>query len=202
MEGIMRFDRIAGKMKSVTPHIALLRGINVGGRNRIPMAELRALAASLGWKEVRTYIQSGNLIFAADGPAAKLEAELEAAIARDFGLAIPVLVRSVAEWNAYAGDDPFPEAVSTEPHLVMLALSKRALAEGAEDALRARAADGEVIVRAGVALWVHFQGGVARSKLSPALLDRLAGSPVTMRNWLTVQKLRELAEEGGEARAV
>jgi uncharacterized protein (DUF1697 family) len=171
--------------------IALLRGINVGGRNMIPMAELRSLCAGLGWAGTQTYIQSGNLIARAAGEPAALESELEQAILQHFRLAIPVIIRSAEAWSEYATSAPFPDAAA-EPKLVMLALSKLPPHEDAVAELRRRAADGERVIRVGDALWVHFQGRVARSKLSPAVFDRVVGSPVTMRNWRTVQKLREL----------
>jgi uncharacterized protein (DUF1697 family) len=80
----------------------------------------------------------------------------------------------------------------------MLALSKAAPKSDAVKGLRERAANGERVIRVGDALWIHFRSGVARSKLSPALLDRLAGSPVTTRNWRTVLKLDELARQAIE----
>lgn len=76
--------------------IALLRGINVGGHTKIPMAELRELCGELGWEGMRTYIQSGNIVFDAAGPGGALEARLAEAIAGGFGLDIPVIVRAVA----------------------------------------------------------------------------------------------------------
>lgn len=173
--------------------IALLRGINVGGRNMIPMPELRALCAGLGWGDVQTYIQSGNLLFRAGAEAARLEADLERAIERRFGPAIPVLVRAAAEWPDYVAGNPFPEASRSEPNLVMLALSKAPPERDAVERLTERAAGGERIARVHDALWIHYASGSGRSKLSPALLDRLVGSPVTTRNWRTVLKLDELA---------
>jgi uncharacterized protein (DUF1697 family) len=175
--------------------IALLRGINVGGHNRVPMAELRALCTGLGWDDVRSYIQSGNLVLAAGAGPADLEAELERAIEERFGFAIPVVVRAAAHWPAYVAGNPFPEASQREPNRVMLALSKQPPAPHAAKRLGERAADGERIARAGDALWVHFAGGSARSKLTPAVLDRLVGSPVTTRNWRTVLRLAEMARD-------
>lgn len=172
--------------------IALLRGINVGGRNKIPMPELRSLCGSLGWEEIRTYIQSGNLIFKAGDPPAALEVELEQAIKHHFGLSIPVIIRPAGQWATYVAGNPYPQASEREPNLVMLAFSKAQPQAGAVDALRARAEDGERIVQVGDALWIHYAGGSGRSKLSPTLLDRLVGSPVTTRNWRTVLKLNEL----------
>jgi uncharacterized protein (DUF1697 family) len=173
--------------------IALLRGINVSGHNKIPMAELRPMCTELGWGDVQTYIQSGNLVFTAGDAPAALESELERAIERRFGLLIPVIVRAATDWPAYVKSNPFPEACEKEPNAVMLALSKAPPKADAETGLRERATYGERIVRVGDALWIHFSNGVAKSKLSPGLLDRLVGSPVTTRNWRTVLKLGELA---------
>ena len=175
-----------------TRFLALLRGINVGGNNKIPMAELRALSGEIGWKNAQTYIQSGNLIFEAAGTPAALEAELERAIERRFGLSIAVLVRAGAAFPAYAMGNPFLEASGTEPNLVMLLLSKAPPRKEAAAELRKRAASGERIAQVGDAVWIHYAGGVARSKLSPALMDRLVGSTVTARNWRTVLKLGEM----------
>jgi uncharacterized protein (DUF1697 family) len=173
--------------------IALLRGINVGGRNKIPMQELRMLCGSLGWTDVRTYIQSGNVIFRAGSVASALEGELERTIEHELGLSIPVLVRTAADWPVYVRGNPFPDASVTEPNRVMLALSKRPPRCTAVDELRERAEDGEQIARVGDALWFYYAGGAGRSKLSPALVDRLVGSLVTARNWRTVLELGELA---------
>jgi uncharacterized protein (DUF1697 family) len=181
--------------------IALLRGINVGGRNQIAMPALRALCAELGWQAVQSYIQSGNLVFQTEAPAAQLEAQLEQAIAQRFELNIPVIVRSAAAWAAYPPGNPYPDAARDAPHLLMLALSKAPPKQGALAGLRERASNGELLAQIGDALWIHYPSGVARSRLSPALFDRLVGSPVTARNWRTVLKLAELAGTQGHAEA-
>ena len=175
-------------------NIALLRGINVGGRTSIPMAELRALCDGLGWKDVQTYIQSGNIVFEATGAAASLEAQLEEAVGRRFNIAIPVLVRSAKQWHALIAANPFPEAAEAEPNRLMLSLSKRPPAAGAAAAIQERARADEQVEESGGALWIHYPGGAGTSKLTPSLLDRLAGSPVTARNWRTVLKLAEMVE--------
>ena len=90
--------------------IALLRGINVGGHALVPMARLRDICAGLGWNEVETYIQSGNVVFEASGKAAALEAALEKALAGAFGFAPAVIVRSAAQVRALAAANPFPAA--------------------------------------------------------------------------------------------
>ena len=175
--------------------IALLRGINVGGHNRVPMSELRSACEDHGWAGAQTYIQSGNLLLRAPSAPARVEEELERLIERTFGLTIAVIVRTAAEWSASVRRNPFPDASRTEPMAVMLALSKERPRKDAAAELAARAADGERIERAGDDLWIHFARGMGKSKLSPQVLDRLVGSPVTMRNWRTVVTLEEMAVE-------
>lgn len=177
----------------MTTFIALLRGINVGGNKKIAMAELRALCADCGCANVQSYIQSGNLIFTRSGSEAAAEAELERAIAARFGFTVDVLVRDGAKWPALLAGNPFREAALAQPNLVMMALAKRPPQRDAVAALRERARHGERIESAGEALWFHYPQGVAGSRLSPALIDRLVGSPVTARNIRTVHKLAELA---------
>jgi uncharacterized protein (DUF1697 family) len=179
-----------------TLFVALLRGINVGGRNRVPMAELRAACTEVGWGEVRTHVQSGNLVLRAAATAAGVEGELERLVNARFGLVIPVMARSAADWAGLMRGNPFPEASRAEPQKVMLGLAKAPLRTGAVEALRERAAAGERVEAAGEGLWIHFPEGAGTSKLSPALLDRLAGSPVTLRNWRTVVALGEMTGAG------
>ena len=89
--------------------------------------------------------------------------------------------------------NPFPEATDNEPNAVMLALSKAPPKLDAVEMLHERALNGERIIRVGEVLWLYFKNGMAKSKLTPALIDRLVGSPVTMRNWRTVLKLHEMS---------
>lgn len=178
-----------------TTFIALLRGINVGGHNRVPLSALRAACEGHGWTGTQTYIQSGNLLLRAASSPPRLEDDLERLIERTFGLRIAVIVRTAAEWSASIRGNPFPDASRTEPNAVMLALSKAPPRKDAVKELTARAAAGERVERAGDDLWIHFARGMGRSKLSPQVLDRLVGSPVTMRNWRTALKLEELATE-------
>jgi uncharacterized protein (DUF1697 family) len=171
--------------------VALLRAVNVGGR-KLAMAELRALCAELGWSDVATYIQSGNIVFAAGTKPAAAEAQLEKAVAGRFGMEVPAIVRTRAQWRAYVPPRAFGGAARDEPSRLMMILSKRPPDGDAEAALQARATAGERVKRAGDALWVHFPEGLARSKLTPSLIDRLVGSPATARNYRTVVRLREM----------
>lgn len=176
--------------------LALLRGINVGGHRRLPMAQLREVAGELGWSEVSTYIQSGNLLFRAALDAESARDRLETAIAQRFGLEVPCIVRSARCWFEYEAANPMPEVASERPNLLMLALARGHLPADVGDQLQARAAHGERVVQTEEALWIDFGSAVANSKLTPALLDRLVGSPITTRNWRSVLKLADLLREG------
>jgi uncharacterized protein (DUF1697 family) len=171
---------------------ALLRGINVGGHRSVPMAQLRELAAELGWRSVSTYIQSGNLLFNAPMPADAARDQLEIAIAERFGFEVPCIVCSAQCWFDHVTANPMPDVANERPNLLMLALARKPLPADVGDQLQARAAHGERVIQTDGALWIDYASAVAKSKLSPALLDRLAGSPVTTRNWRSVLKLAEL----------
>ena len=106
--------------------VALLRGINVGGHRKVPMADLRELAGEIGFRDVRTYIQSGNLVLAADVGAPDAATQLEGALERRFGFHVDVVARTAVQWARYAAGSPFPEAAEAEPNRVMLLLSKAA----------------------------------------------------------------------------
>jgi len=175
--------------------VALLRAVNLGSHNKLPMAELRILCAEIGWSKVQTYIQSGNIVFEAFGNAPELEAQLEAAIAGRFSIETPVMVRSATAWGKLRGSNPFLEAAEAEPNRLMLLTSKRPPAPGAAEAIQERARDGEKVASSGGAIWIHYPGGSGTSRLSPALVDRLVGSPATARNYRTVVKLDEMLTE-------
>src|SRR6476469_8639107 len=115
--------------------IALLRGINVGGHRKVPMAQLRALAEELGFANVRTYVASGNLVFDGEGTGAALEARLERAIEHRFGFPVDVIVRSAAQWAAHARANPMAEESERHPNQVMMMIGKQPPAQADVDAL-------------------------------------------------------------------
>jgi len=172
--------------------IALLRGVNVGGHNKIPMAELREMCTDMGWLNVATYLQSGNVLFGVDGTMSALEKQLAEAIASRFGHRIHVIVRPAAAWPLYIELNPFPEEAESEPNHVMLVLATQSLAPDAAHQLNKYTASGESVVQRTDSLWIHYPSGSARSKITTALIDRLAGSPVTIRNWRTVLKINDM----------
>lgn len=170
--------------------VALLRAVNVGGR-KLPMAELRALCEEIGWDDVATYIQSGNVVFTVAGETEAIERRLERALAEGFGLDVPVVVRSAVQWATLAAGNPF---ATEPPNRVMLLLSKARPADGAEKAIEGRGRNGERVRRIGDALWFHYPEGAGISRITPSLIDRAVGSPATARNFNTVLKLREMLE--------
>jgi uncharacterized protein (DUF1697 family) len=170
----------------------LLRGINVGGRGKVAMADLRELVASMGYEDVATYVQSGNVVFSAESPDA---AALEAAIADQLGVSPAVVVLSRDELERVVARNPWPEekdgkhlhviftAGPPDAAVVDAALEK---ASGGDDA---RIVDG--------ALYMHTPNGLGRSKLA-AELSRKGPKDGTARNWTTVTKLLAmLKSEGG-----
>ena len=177
----------------MTRMIALLRAVNVGNR-RLPMAGLRDLAAELGFTEARTYVASGNLVFAAAGHDPSVAAaRIEAAITRRYGFKSEVVLRTAAQWAKYAEGSPFPEAEKERSRALHLVVSVKPPAADAVERLQARASVNERIAVKGGAVWIDFAGGLAQSKLTTALLDKCIGSPATARNWNTVLTLHEMA---------
>ena len=189
-------------------HVALLRGINDGGRNKIPMADLREVVTSLGHAGVTTYIQSGNVLFStAETDTAKLAAELESAIAERFGIWASVVVLSRAELAAVLAGNPYPDEpnprlvhvvfLNAEPPKDLLdritAAESAVAAKGSRDTVRAE----------GPALFLHTPDGFGTSELaqlvfkiiSPPAKKQAPGLAATARNWATSTKLLALCEE-------
>lgn len=172
--------------------ILLLRAVNVGGVT-VPMAELKRLAADLGWEAPATLLASGNLVAGSDLPPGRMADQLEAALARQFGRPIDVIARSPAQWAALMAANPFREQSRRAPNRVMAVSLKAPAGAAALTALRALAADAErVEPTPGGDLYIWFAEGAGRSRLAQALGARTLGSPGTARNWNTVLKLAAL----------
>ncbi|MFD4620810.1 DUF1697 domain-containing protein [Streptomyces sp. NPDC058475] len=177
-----------------TRYAALLRGINVGGAKKVPMAELRTLMEGLGYGDVRTYLQSGNAVFCADhGDEDSLAAELAGAIEKHFGFTVGVLVRDHAYLTAVREACPFPAAELEGKQLHATYFS------GPVDAERFASVDPAAFLpeefRLGDrVLYLYAPDGLGRSKLAEALSRPrlLKGVTATSRNWNTVVKLEEL----------
>ena len=185
-------DRAGGEAAS-HPYVALLRGINVGGRNKLPMRELTSMFVEAGCVNVRTYIQSGNVMFRASPSLADgLSARITAAIATSYGYQIPVVSRTAADFASVVGGNPFL-AAGADPsklHVGFLADTPDPARVASLD--RDRSLPDAFEVR-GDEIYLHFPNGVARSKLTNVYFDRTLETVCTIRNWRTVCKLHEMA---------
>ena len=167
-------------------HVLLLRGINVGGKNLLPMKDLARLCAELGGQNVRTYIQSGNVALD-HAHAHTLARDLQALILRDLSLTVPVVARAQAELAGTLAHNPWPDRDVGSLHVAFLADTPGQVA--ALDPMRSP--PDEFHVR-GKDVYLHLPHGVARTKLTNAWLDAQLKTVSTLRNWRTVQTLAEL----------
>ncbi len=168
-------------------HAVLLRGINVGGRNKVPMSELRRLVEAAGGREVATLLQSGNAVFTAPARAGvALGRKLERALASELGVEVDCFVRSAAEWARLVASNPFPAEARRDPaHLLVVALGAPPTAH-AVAALRTAFKGRETVAAAGAHLYAVYPDGIGRSKLTLPLIERTLGVRGTGRNWNTV----------------
>jgi uncharacterized protein (DUF1697 family) len=173
-------------------HVALLRGINVGGRNKVAMKELRSLFASLGHQDVRTYVTSGNVVFTAPSePGVDHAPVIEEAIAAQLALDVSVVMRTPSDLAAVAGRNPFAsEEDPSKVHVVFLRRSATAEAAGGLDP--DRSPPDEFVVD-GRETFIHYPNGAGRSKLTLDYFERRLGSPATARNLRTVTELIDMA---------
>ena len=190
-------------------HVALLRGINVGGRNKVPMADLRQVVASLGHTGVSTYIQSGNVLFTTDErDTGKLASDLEAAITGSFGLKSSVVVLAREDLAGILDRNPYPNEPNPKlVHVVFLNAEPPADLLGrisaAESAVAAKGSR-DTVQAAGRVLFLHTPDGFGTSELAlalfrivspPAKQKNQPGLAATARNWATATKLLSLCEE-------
>jgi uncharacterized protein (DUF1697 family) len=181
-------------MKPAT-HIALLRAINLAGRNMVSMGGLRDLLTGLGLQDVRTLLQSGNVVFRSSASADALEKKLQAATAKELGVDVEFFVRTPVEWDALLAANPFSEEAERDPGHLLVMFLKEAVSPKPVAALQ-EAVKGREIVRAkGRQAYIYYPDGVGRSKLTNGLIEKKLGTRVTGRNWNTVLKLRALATE-------
>jgi uncharacterized protein (DUF1697 family) len=175
-------------------HVALLRGINVGGKNRLPMAELSALFEAGGCAGVRTFIQSGNVLFAAPAALARrLPGELAARIEKGHGLRVPVILRTAAELRRIAAANPFLRK-GVDPKLCHVAFLAAVPGRDAIAKLdRARSPPDAFEVQ-GSEVYLSLPNGVGRTRLTNDYLDRTLGTTSTLRNWNTVRELVALLD--------
>jgi uncharacterized protein (DUF1697 family) len=174
-----------------TRYVALLRGINVGKARQIGMPRLAELLIERGHTSVRTHLRSGNVVLDSPLGEAALVADLEQAIEKEFGWAVPVVIRTGGELAAVVAEDPFA-SVATDPAKYLVTFLPEPPAPDKVDALPPVEGGGEYLVR-GRELYLWLPDGVANTPLAAWKWDRLLGVAGTGRNWNTVTKLVELS---------
>ena len=179
----------------MTIHVALLRAINLGQHNKVGMDKLRELLAKLGFSEVRSLLQTGNLVFGSNvRTGTQLERSLEEAAKQRLGLDTDFFVRTAKEWKAIVAGNPFRDAAKSDPgHLVVMFL-KDAPDRKSVAALQEAIAGRELVRAKGRHAYIVYPDGIGRSRLTSALIERKLGTRGTGRNWNTVLKLGVLAE--------
>jgi uncharacterized protein (DUF1697 family) len=175
----------------VARYVALLRGINLGARNKVPMARLRELIEEQGASNVRTYIASGNVLLEGRESAPKLRTKLERAIESEFGFPVLVAVLKVAELQATVARNPYKDA---SPGSLHVAFTVTPLTAAEREALAKLDVAPEELSVAKSHVYLHMPGGFAGGALTRHI-DRLIGKRATIRNWRTVETLARMATE-------
>ena len=181
--------------------VALLRGVNVGGKNRIPMTDLKSSLSSLGLEKVTTYIQSGNVVFGSPaGDARDIAAGIEQRIADVFGISVAVLLRTPAELGEIADNNPFVSGVADLSKLHVAFLDGTPAADAVARLDPQRSPPDAFSIR-GRDIYLHFPNGAGRSKLTIDYFERLLAVRATARNWNTLTRLLAMTQgppDGGE----
>ena len=180
----------------ITAYVALLRAVNVGGRNRVAMRDLLGVLDGLGLEGGRSLLQSGNLVFRGDGRSpGELERLLEEETARRLSLKTDYLVRSAAELRAVIDDNPFAGEAERDPGHLLVMFLKQPPAAAAVKALQAAIHGPEQIRAADSHIYVVYPDGIGRSELTGTVIESRLGTRGTARNWNTILKLAALARE-------
>ncbi len=174
-------------------HIALLRGINVGGRNKLKMGKLREMVASFGWQNVKSYLQSGNLVFDCDEEdAGILASKIQSQIKQTYGYEVTVLMRMLADFRQILETNPFVARGEEIAKLYVAFLAEPPSADQL-DALELPANIADEISIGEQELFLFCPNGYARTKLNNNFFERQLKMPATTRNWKTVNKIYQIA---------
>lgn len=177
----------------MTTYVALLRAVNVGGRNMVPMEALRALLTELGFSDSRSLLQSGNLIFRTEAkPTGALEALLEVETERRLGLQTRFFVRTDKEWRTVVSKNPFPREARDDPGHLHVMFLKTAPQSRQVTALQSAITGSELVRAHGSHAYLVYPTGIGSSRLTNAIIERHLGTSGTTRNWNTVLKLASL----------
>ncbi|MBV7506227.1 DUF1697 domain-containing protein [Bacillus sp. sid0103] len=176
----------------MTIYIALLRGINVGKNNRIKMADLKDLLETMGLEKVKTYIQSGNVLFESKDEAPQLSKRLEAEISKTFGFPVPVILRTAGEYEQIIRDCPYSFDALQEGESIQVAFLAEEPSQAKIDYLRSYESEPDECFIKEQDVYLLLRQSILDSKLA-AQLPKLA-VPATVRNWKTVIKLSTMVE--------
>jgi len=181
------------------PYIALLRAVNVGGTGKLPMSDFRKLLENLGYRNVQTYIQSGNAVFDAPGPANKISQGIAAGLEKLMGTPCCVVLRTHEEMDRVIAGNPFAKEAAADGARVHVAFLVAPAPSGASTGLdrivTQYPARRDRYHLVGDTLYLHLPDGAAETKFSGKSLDRaLGGIPATARNWNTVLKLHSMSQ--------
>jgi uncharacterized protein (DUF1697 family) len=173
---------------------AFLRAVNLGEKNKISMASLKSLFSEIGYEDVTTYLQSGNVVFKSRaGDPGKIATEIERRIAKELGVSVTVVLRTPAELRKIAGGNPFLDDESDPKKLHVVFLDSRPAAKAKAGLDPDRSPPDRFELR-GREIYLHLPNGSARSKLTIGYFERTLGVDATARNWTTLTKLVELTQ--------
>jgi uncharacterized protein (DUF1697 family) len=181
--------------------IALVRGINVGGHKKIAMADLRDLLLRMGFKDTKSLLNSGNLVFRSKTLATgRLELLLEAETKKQLSFETHFFVRTTQEWQSVIAHNPFPREAERDPGHLVVMLLKKAPEPGDLKTLQRAITGNEVIRGEGREAYIIYPDGIGRSRLTNALIESKLGSTGTARNWNTVLKLAAISLKNEDSR--
>jgi uncharacterized protein (DUF1697 family) len=173
--------------------ISLFRGINVGGHHKIKMNELKNLYETLGLKDVRTYIQSGNVVFTSDdADVTHLQQQLEESIAQTFGFHVEIIARTANELQDIIAKNPFQGQQNKESQWVVVMFLATIPDNTAQENLLKTYVGPEEIIFSGKEVYIYYTDGIGRSKLSNSFLEKKLKVVGTARNWNTILQLQEM----------
>jgi len=177
-------------------YISILRGINVGGKNKIKMDALKNVFTGLGFSQVQTYIQSGNVIFRSpELNTEELENRIQKQLKTEFGAEIPMFVFGLSEFKNIILQNPFSGEKSKDPAFFHVSFLHNRPDTSAKEKIKAKQQDGEDVVIGKEAVYLYCPKGYGKTKLTNTYLEKIVKVSATTRNWKTSLKLLELAEK-------
>jgi uncharacterized protein (DUF1697 family) len=172
--------------------IALYRGINVGGKNPVKMESLRAMHERLGHRGVKNYIQSGNIVFSANGLAEAIARKVAAEFVKEFGFAAKIVVVDAKRWGTMVAGNPYAKFAADNPKIVHAGICEGQPSAKGLSALLAKTGGSETFVIGKGIIYLHAPDGFGTSKFA-AGMEKACGVPMTVRNWRTVDALWKMA---------